>query len=98
MPDERTTARRIVVQAFTIETSFGEAGGVLSDDAIWRQIGAKVAKWLFHLFGDTHAELTRDASLFTESAEGRASREEAGGDTWKGGCRSGHPRKGSDIA
>jgi hypothetical protein len=69
MLDERKTARRIVVHAFTIETSFSGAGGVLSDDAIWRQIGAKVAEGRFHLLGDTplrtcvHAELARDLEM-----------------------------------
>jgi hypothetical protein len=54
--DERKTAGRIVVrqefgvvQAFTLETSFGGAGGLLYDERGWREIGAKVGEGLYHL-------------------------------------------------
>jgi hypothetical protein len=62
-PDERKSASRIVVRkemnvvnAFTIETSFGgvaggPAAGTLHDERIWNDFGGKVAEGLYHLVG-----------------------------------------------
>jgi hypothetical protein len=63
-PDERKTAGRIVVrqefgvvQAFTIETSFGGVAGLLYDERSWREIGAKIAEALYHLLTQTTSSL-----------------------------------------
>jgi hypothetical protein len=73
--DERKTAGRIVVrqeigivQAFTLETSFGGAAGVLYDERSWRDIGAKVAEGLYHL-------LTRAPSPLRAIAQADIARE-----------------------
>jgi hypothetical protein len=59
IPGERKTAGRIVVrqeigvvQAFTLETSFGGNAGILYDERAWRGIGGKVAEAFYHLLAD----------------------------------------------
>ena len=60
-PKERKAASRIVVrteadvvQSFTIETSFGgiqngPRGGLLYDETIWKELGAKTGEALYHM-------------------------------------------------
>jgi hypothetical protein len=88
-PDERKTASRIVVrkeigvvQAFTIETSFGGADGALYDEVAWREIGRKVAEGLYHV-SDGASSLRACAQC---ELENQAKKE--GMDSWHAQCRA----------
>jgi hypothetical protein len=83
VPDEKKTASRIVVrqeigivQAFTLETSFGGTAGMLYDEMAWRQIGAKVAEGLYHLLarGGSPLRVMAQADLMREIERQQAAR------------------------
>ncbi|EAY01263.1 Clan MC, family M14, Zinc carboxypeptidase-like metallopeptidase [Trichomonas vaginalis G3] len=70
IPPGRKAASRIVVrtqadvvQSFTIETSFGgmQSGpraGILYDEVLWKEIGAKCGETLFHMFLGSDSPVT----------------------------------------
>jgi hypothetical protein len=80
-PDERKSASRIVVRkemdvvnAFTIETSFGGVAGgplagTLHDERLWKDFGGKVAEGLYHLVGKdvSPLRLVVQGDLFREA-------------------------------
>ena len=69
-PKERKAASRIVVrteanvvQSFTIETSFGgiqngPRGGLLYDETIWKELGAKTGEALYHMLLGSDSPVT----------------------------------------